>query len=251
FIHPIGLVIGYIVAFALGMVDLAAVTSAAWFSIPLHLQFNMTFEPSSILGFAALYIVSGLESIGNTSGITIAAFDREATEKETAGTILADALGSFVAAMFNALPNTAFGQNSGIVSMTKVVNRFCIATGAFILMICGFLPKLGAVFATIPAPALGGAVISVFAMIMLNGIKMIAKAGFSERNILVLGITFALGLGLASNPEAVAQLPAVLHFIFGDSVAATCIVGILANILFPIKNAEDFDLAKKALMDQD
>lgn len=246
-----GLVIGYIVAFALGMVDLAAVTSAAWFSIPLPFQFNMTFEPSAILGFAALYIVSGLETIGNTSGITIAAFDREATEKETAGAILADALGSSVAAMFNALPNTAFGQNAGIVSMTKVVNRFCIATGAFILMICGFLPKLGAVFATIPAPVLGGAVISVFAMIMLNGIKMIAKAGFSERNILVLGITFALGLGLASNPEAVAQLPAGLRFIFGDSVAATCIVGILANILFPIKDAEDFDLAKKALMDQD
>ncbi|MFQ7839373.1 MAG: solute carrier family 23 protein [Mediterraneibacter faecis] len=78
--------------------------------------------------------------------MTIAGFDREATEKETSGAILADALGSTTAAVFNTLPNTVFGQNAGIVAMTKVVNKWCIATGAFILMISGFFPKLGAIF---------------------------------------------------------------------------------------------------------
>ena len=247
----IGLVVGYVVCAFLGMVDTSTITEAGWVSLPLPLQFKLVFTPSAVLSFAALYIVSGLETIGNTSGITIAGFDREATERETSGAILADALGSTTAAFFNALPNTAFGQNAGIVSMTKVVNKWCIATGAFVLMICGFLPKLGAVFSAIPSAVLGGAVISVFGMILINGIKMIAKAGFSERNVLVLGITFALGLGLGSHPEAVAQLPGVLRFIFSDSVAATCIVAILANLIFPMKDKEDIERAKKAMTDAD
>lgn len=245
----VGLVVGYVVSICLNMVDFAPVTEAALFSVPLPLQFQMTFSLPAVLSFAALYIVSGLETIGNTSGITIAGFDREATERETSGAILADALGSTVAAAFNALPNTAFGQNAGIVSMTKVVNKWCIAVGAFVLMICGFLPKLGAIFSAIPSAVLGGAVISVFSMILINGIKMIAKAGFSERNVLVLGITFALGLGLSGNPAAVAQLPGVLRFIFADSVAATCIVAIVVNILFPLKDQEDIEKARKAMID--
>lgn len=245
----VGLVIGYIVCAFLGMVDTTQIAEAGWFSIPMPMQFKITFSAPAILSFAALYITSGLETIGNTSGITIAGFDREATEKETAGAILADALGSTTAALFNALPNTAFGQNAGIVSMTKVVNKWCIAVGAFVLMISGFVPKLGAVFSAIPAPVLGGAIISVFSMILINGIKMIAKAGFSERNILVLGVTFALGLGLAKSPDAVAQLPAVLQFIFNDSVAATCIVAIILNIIFPLKDKEDIEKAKEAMRD--
>ena len=245
----IGLVAGYLISAFLGMVDTTKIAQAGFISLPLPLHFEMTFSASAILSFAALYIVSGLETIGNTSGITIAGFDREATERETSGAILADALGSTTAALFNALPNTAFGQNAGIVSMTKVVNKWCIAVGAFVLMLCGFIPKLGAVFSAIPASVLGGAVISVFSMILINGIKMIAKAGFSERNILVLGITFALGLGLAGNSNAVAQLPTVLRFIFADSVAATCIVAIVANIIFPLRDKEDIEKAKQAMID--
>lgn len=245
----IGLVVGYIVCLPLGLVDTTSIAEAAWFSLPLPLQFDLTFSAPAILSFAALYITSGLETIGNTGGITIAGFDRDATEKETSGAILADALGSTTAAFFNALPNTAFGQNAGIVSMTKVVNKWCIAVGAFVLMICGFCPKLGAIFSTIPAPVLGGSIITVFSMILLNGIKMIARAGFSERNILVMGVTFALGLGLAADPTAIAQLPTILRFIFSDSVAATCIVAIIMNVLCPMKDKEDIEKAKQAMID--
>lgn len=245
----VGLVAGYVACALLGMVDTSDIAAAGWFSLPLPLQFKMTFSAPAILSFAALYITSGLETIGNTSGITMAGFDREADEKETSGAILADALGSMTAGLFNALPNTAFGQNAGIVSMTKVVNKWCIAVGAFILMISGFIPKLGAVFAAIPAPVLGGAIISVFSMILINGFKMLAKAGFSERNILVLGVTFALGLGLAGDQAAVAHLPAVLRFIFADSVAATCIVAIVLNVMFPMTDKEDIERARRAMVE--
>lgn len=247
----VALVIGYVIAYFMGMVDLTSVREAAWFSVPLPLQIKPVFSLTAVISFAVLFVESGLETIGNTSGITIAGFDREATEKETSGAILADALGSTTAAIFNSLPNTAFGQNAGIVAMTKIVNKWCIAMGAFVLMIAGFLPKLGAVFSAIPSCVLGGALMTVFGNIMINGIKMIGKAGFSERNVLILSITFALGMGLAGNTEAIANLPYAIRFIFSDSVAATCIVAILINLLFPEKDEAELEKAKKALMDVD
>ncbi len=246
----VGLTAGYLLCIPLDMIDFSNVGEAGWFSLPLPMRFEMTFSLPAILSMTALYLVSGLETIGNTSGLTIAAFDREATERETAGAIMADSLGSATAAIFNALPNTAFGQNVGIIAVTKVVNKWCVAVGAIFLALCGFIPKLGAIFAAIPAPVLGGAIISVFSMIMLNGIKMIGKAGFSERNTLVLGITFALGLGLASDADAVAALPGALGFIFADPVAATCIVSIIANIVFPMRDEDDIAKAKTAMNDQ-
>ena len=234
----IALVVGYIIALTIGMVDLAPVVEATWFSIPMPFQIKPEFSMSAVLSFVVLFIESGLETIGNTSGITVAGFDREATEEETSGAILADALGSTTAAIFNSLPNTAFGQNAGIIAMTKIVNKWCIAMGAFVLMIAGFIPKLGAIFSTIPSCVLGGALMSVFGTIMINGIKMIGMAGFTEKNILSLAITFSLGIGLAGNSAAIANLPAAIQFIFTDSVAATCIVAIVVNMIFSGQDEE-------------
>ena len=146
-----------------------------------------------------------------------------------------------LATAFNTLPNTAFGQNAGIVAMTGVVNKFCIALGASVLVIAGFLPKVGALFSMMPNPVLGGALLMVFAMITINGIKLIAKTGFSQRNVIVLGITLALGMGFGGAPDAVlARLPGPIQYVFRDSVVAVCVVGILANAVFP---REEQDLA--------
>lgn len=240
-----GLVFGYLVALLFGKVDFSTIASASWFTVPMPLHFIPTFSPKTVIGFIAIYITVAMETIGNTSGITIAAFDRKASEKETSGSVLADSIGCFVAALFGSMPNTAFGQNIGIVSMTKVVNRWCIALGASVLVICGFLPKLGAVFSSLPSAVLGGALISVFAMILLNGFKMLKQAGFTERNVMIMGITFAMGLGLAGHANAIAGLPSWMHYIFGDSVAATSIVAIIANLVFPETKEEKAEEAKK------
>lgn len=228
-----GLVFGYVIALFFGKVSFASVGASSWVNVPLPFHFIPTFDAKTIISFIAIYITIAMETIGNTSGITIATFNRSATEKETSGSVLADALGCAVSAIFGSMPQTAFGQNVGIVSMTKVVNKYCISLGAGVLVICGFLPKLGAAFASIPSAVLGGALISVFAMIMLNGVKMLGQAGFSERNTLVIGITVALGIGLGGNADAIAGLPSGLKFVFEDSIAATTFIGIVANLLFP------------------
>ncbi|MDY2986791.1 MAG: solute carrier family 23 protein [Peptoniphilus sp.] len=248
----VGLIIGYIVAAFIGKVDFTPVMNANVVGAPLPIikPWELKFPIGAVISFATIYIVSGLETIGNSNGITIAGFNREATAEETSGAILADALGSTVAVLFNALPNTAFGQNAGIVAMTKVVNKWCVAMGAFVLMASAFLPKVGMLFNIMPNSVLGGAVITVFSMIMINGIKMITKAGFSDRNIIVLGITFGLGLGLGSHPEALVGLPPMFQFIFKDTVACVCIISILANIIFP-PTKEDKKMAEQMVKEGD
>jgi NCS2 family nucleobase:cation symporter-2 len=229
----IGIVAGYILAIILGQVDFSQVAEAKFISIPVPFTIKPVFKIEAIIAIATLYIVSGLETIGNINGITVAAFDREATIKETSGGVLADAAGSLIALVFNTLPNTAFGQNAGIVAMTKVVNKFCIFTGAAVLIIAGLCPKIGAVFSVMPSSVLGGAVVTVFAMIMLNGIKLCAKAGFSDRNLLILAVTFGIGYAVGENQTLVANLPLALHYVFRDSIVSVCIVSVLLNVIFP------------------
>jgi NCS2 family nucleobase:cation symporter-2 len=241
----IGIIVGYVLAIILGQVNFAQVVTARIVSVPIPFTITPTFSLDVILPLAFIYVVSGLETMGNINGITMAGFDREATIKETSGAVIADAAGSMFAAVFNTLPNTAFGQNAGIVAMTKVVNKWCIALGAFVLIAAGFIPKIGAVFAAMPSSVLGGAVITVFAMIMLNGIKLLAKAGFSDRNMLILSITFGVAFAVGDNKLLVSYLPGAIQWIFKDTTVAVCVISVLGNILFPASGS-DKELAQKA-----
>lgn len=237
-----GIVVGYLLAIAMGMVDFGGVTHSAWLSLPMPLNAQLLpkFRLDIILPVMAIYVVSSLETMGNTNGITIAALNREATAEECSGSILADGFGSLFAGIFNCLPNTAFGQNAGIVAITRVINRHCIATGAAFLIIAAFVPKIGAIFNAMPNCVMGGAVITVFAMIMHNGIKMIVLEGFSEANNLIFAITFGLGYGVSTLNAAIkARFPMLLQFLFSDTVAAVCIISVIAYLLFGEKKPKE------------
>ncbi|SKC84794.1 uracil-xanthine permease family protein [Maledivibacter halophilus] len=240
----VGIVVGYLVAIPMGKVEFSSVAAASWISIPMPMKFGMDFHLDAVLKFSAIYLVAGLESMGNISGITIAGLDREATEDELSGAVIADGAGSLFAAIFNVLPNTAFGQNAGIVAMTKVVNRYCVATGAVFLILAGIIPKIGAVVSVMPTSVLGGAVITVFAMITINGIKMISRAGFNSRNNIILAIAFSLGLGLSQVPEAMENMPYLFKEIFSDSVVGVGVLALIFNIVFP-ENKEEVDEISK------
>jgi NCS2 family nucleobase:cation symporter-2 len=226
-----GIVVGYVLAAILGMVDLSAVTSASPIALPLPMVIP-EFHLGPIVTIALLYIICGLETMGNVNGITVAAFDREAKPKEVSGAIIADGIGCMFAALFNALPNTAFGQNAGIVAMTKVVNKWVVAMGAFVLIIAGFFPPIGAIFSAMPACVLGGAVISVFGMIIVNGMKLIVLDGLSERNVLVLCITYGAGYAVSKTPLLVGLFPEPAHFIFSEPTLAVCLVAVIASLIF-------------------
>jgi len=234
----IGIAAGYILAIILGQVDFSAVTEATLVSVPIPFSIRPEFHLGPIITMGFMVIVSSIETIGHVNGMTMAVWDRPATNKETQGALLSDFAGNIIASCFNTLPNTSFGQNIGIVSMTKAVNKFCILITALVLVLAGLSPKLGALMSVMPASVLGGAVITVFAMIMLNGIKIIAKEGFSERNILIFVLTFGLGYSMASNTTLVNNLPPALAFIFSNSTIAVCLIAIMLNLIFPCPKEE-------------
>lgn len=229
----IALMIGYIVAIPMGKVNFTNVATAGWISIPMPFRYGVEFHLDAILKFAAVYLVVGLETLGNISGITLSGANREATDREMSGAVIADGVGSMFAAIFNVLPNTAYGQNAGIVAMTKVMNRFCVATGAVFLILAGLVPKFGAVCAAMPASVLGGAVSVVFSMITVSGIRMVSKAGLDNRNGTILAMALGLGVGFSMVPASIEQMSPLLHHFFGDSVVAAGLLALILNIVFP------------------
>lgn len=242
----IGILVGYVTAVVIGLVsgisliDFQSVGAAPWFMLPKPFAAGLpTFNFQAFLSFALVYIVLGLETLGNTSGVAMAVANREATATETSGSIMANAIGSAAGAVFNSMPNTAFAQNVGILQMTRVINKFCVACGAIFLILAGFLPKIGAAFLSIPQSVLGGALITIFAMITINGIRMLATAGFSQGNILVLSVSLGVGYGVSMIPEVVQWMPGVIQFIFHDSVTAVALLAVLSNLLFNGLNSKD------------
>ena len=234
----IAITVGYVLALILGQVNFAAVVNANVVAVPVPFSIRPEFHLGPILAMSIMVVVSGIETLGHVNGMTVAVWDRQATDKERQGALLADFAGNVIAASLNTLPNTSFGQNIGIVSMTKVVNKFCILIAALVLILAGLSPKAGAVLAAMPPSVLGGAVITVFAMIMLNGLKMIAKAGFSERNVLILALTFGVGYSIANNTLMVENLPPALRFIFSNPTIAVCVISMTLHLIFPQKGED-------------
>jgi NCS2 family nucleobase:cation symporter-2 len=228
-----GITVGYITAIIMGQINFAPIAAAGIISLPKPLWIMPEFHILPILSLLVMFIVTAIETIGDANGVTIGVFDREATAKETQGALLADAFGTMFAALIGTLPNTSYGQNTGIVTTTKVVNKFCVFVGACVLLLAGLCPKLGALFSVMPASVLGGAIITVFAVLMINGVKMIARAGFSERNVLIVALTFGLGYSVSAYSLLVSKLPSSLNFLFSSPLIAVCIVSMLLNILFP------------------
>ena len=141
---------------------------ADWFAIPKLVPVKIVFDMRAILPVLIMFIVTAVETVGDISGVMEGGMSREATDKELSGGVICDGLGSSFAACFGVLPNTSFSQNVGLVSMTKVVNRGALATGAIFLILCGLIPKLGALVSIMPQAVLGGAAVMMFSSIVVS-----------------------------------------------------------------------------------
>lgn len=238
----LGLVVGFLFALlpVFDMVDFSIIKDADWFLVPTPFKFGMEFHFDAIFLFAAIYIITAIETVGDCSGVTLGGMGREATSEEISGSILADAFGSSFAAIFNALPNTSFSQNVGIVSMTKVVSRYVVALGAGFLVIAAFFPKFGALFLTIPSPVLGGVLVLIFGIIAVNGVKMISQVDLNGRNGLILALAFGIGFGVTSVPDLTAAFAdggimdsEFLEWYFADTLIAAGLLAFFLNLILP------------------
>lgn len=210
------------------------VADASWFAIPEILPVKPVFDLRAIVPVLIMFVVTAVETVGDISGCIEGGMDREATDSELAGGVMCDGLGSTIAALFGVLPNTSFSQNVGLVTMTKIVNRFALSCGAVFLVLCGLLPKLAALVSIMPQCVLGGAAVIMFSSIVISGIQLITRDPLTPRNMTIVSVALGLGYGLGANSAVLAGMPQYVTLIFGGSgIVPAAFVAIILNILLP------------------
>ena len=235
-----GLVVGYIAAIPMGKVDLSVIFSEGIVSLPKILPYAPEFHLGAIFSVAIIFMVSAAETIGDTTAMVSGGLNRDITSEEISGSLACDGYASVFSALFGCPPVTSFSQNVGLINMTKVVNRFTIATGACCMILAGLLPPVGNFFASLPESVLGGCTIMMFGTIMVSGIEMLAKAGFTQRNITIAALSLSIGIGFTSASEIGLWgiFPEVVQSVFSANVVAVVfVVSILLNLILP-KNME-------------
>lgn len=245
----IGTVVGFIVALFMGKVDLTPIKQAGLINFPIPFTYGFKFHFDACLAMIMMFIVSAVETVGDMSGVTMGGANREVTDKELSGGILADGFGSVLASMFSVLPTTSFSQNTGIVAMTGIMSRFVVGTGASFLIAGAFFPKIGAILSSVPASVLGGSLVMIFAMISISGINLITKEPLKGRNAVILSVSLGLGYGLGSVPAALKYFPESLQLIFGGSgIVVSGAIAVLLNIILPLdeKVKEELKIKKEA-----
>ena len=249
----VGIIAGYIAAIIMGFVlpttavdadgveftkawvlNWDKVAQAGWFSIPKLMPVKPVFDLRAILPVLVMFIVTAVETVGDISGVMEGGMGREATDKELSGGVACDGIGSSFAALFGVLPNTSFSQNVGLVTMTKVVNRGALSVGAIFLILCGLIPKLGAIVSIMPQSVLGGAAVMMFSSIVISGIQLITKEEMTPRNLTIVSVALGVGYGMGANMTILAQAPQAVQLIFGGSgIVPAAFVAILLNIVLP------------------
>lgn len=216
------------------VINWSKVGSASWFALPKIMPVKPIFDLRAIIPVLIMFIVTAVETVGDISGVMEGGLDREATDQELAGGVMCDGIGSSLAAIFGVLPNTSFSQNVGLVAMTKVVNRFALATGAIFLVLCGLCPKLGALVSIMPQPVLGGAAVIMFSSIVVSGIQLITKTPITGRNLTIVSVALGVGYGMGANAAILSHAPQLIQLVFGGSgIVPAAMVAIVLNIVLP------------------
>lgn len=236
-----GLVVGYIVACCMGEVNFSALANCDIISVPQFMPFTPEFHLGPIVTVTLIFLVSATETIGDTSALAATGLQREATDKEISGSLACDGFISAFSGLFGCLPITSFSQNVGLIAMTKVVNRIAIASGAVIMILAGFFPYIGAVLKTLPDAVLGGCTIMMFGNIIVSGLQMVSRCGFTQRNITITALSLSIGLGFTQVKEIFTIFPDIVKDIFAENCVATVfVVAILLNLIMP-KDSETTD----------
>lgn len=235
-----GLIVGYVIAIIMGKVDLSVILSGGIISLPKFLPYIPEFHPGAIFSVCIIFLVSAAETIGDTTAMVSTGLNREIEDKEISGSLACDGYASAISSLLGCPPVTSFSQNVGLVAMTKIVNRFTIMTGAVCMLVAGLLPPVGNFFASLPESVLGGCTIMMFGTILTSGMQMMAKAGFSQRNITIAALSLSIGVGFTTGTEIGLWhiFPEIVQAVFSANVVAVVFVSSsFLNLLLP-KNME-------------
>jgi xanthine permease len=229
----VGIFAGYIVAYFMGQVSFGNIGRAAIFSVPMPFKWGFEFNVAIVIGMCFMAIVSAIETVGDVSGITKGGAGRESTDTEITGATFADGAGTAIAGVFGGLPNTSFSQNVGLVAMTGLMSRHVVTIGALFLIVCGFIPKIGAVINTVPINVLGGGVIVMFGMVCASGVNMLSEVKWNRRNMVIFATALSISLGLQLEPSALQHLGKTAQILLTSGLLPAATIAIVLNLLLP------------------
>ncbi|WP_299866423.1 nucleobase:cation symporter-2 family protein [uncultured Hoeflea sp.] len=229
----IGILVGYVAAFLMGQVSFANLGKASYFAPPIPFKWGFEFNVAIVIGMCFMAVVSAIETVGDTSGVTKGGAGREATDTEIRGATFADGLGTAVAGVFGSLPNTSFSQNVGLIAMTGLMSRHVVTIGAIFLIVCGFIPKIGALINTIPINVLGGGVIVMFGMVCAAGVNMLSEVNWNRRNMVIFATALSISFGLQLVPEALQHLNKTAQILLTSGLLPAATIAIVLNLALP------------------
>ena len=233
----VGLLVGYVLACCLGMVDFSGIAGQSIIALPRLLPFTPEFNIGAILSVVAVYLVSATETIGDTSALCNSALHRDPETKEMGSAICCDGFVSSLSGIFGCTPITSFSQNVGLAAISGVVNRFTIAVGAVVMILGGVFPAVGHALTTIPQAVLGGCTIMMFGSILFAGFGMMARAGFSQRNMVIVSLSLSIGLGFTQATGMFAIFPEIIRTVFAENcVAVVFLLAVILNLVLPKKD---------------
>ena len=229
----LGMVVGYAVSICFGMGD--TIRELGVISMPQLFAFKPQFQPGAILSFCLVFIVSAVETIGDTTACCKGGLGRDIMADEISGSLCVDGFAAALSGgVFGCSPITSFSQNVGLISMTHVVNRFTIMFGALAMILGGLFPPTGAFFTTLPDCVLGGCTVIMFGSIMMSGVRMMHDAGMDQRNTLIAATSICLGVGVTQADGFFNELPSFIGDIFaGNMVAGVFVVGLILDLCLP------------------
>ncbi len=237
----IGLIVGYIVSLFLGIVDLSTLQELPFINIPVPFKYGFGFRWEAFVPIALVYLITTIESIGDltaTSMVSREPIRGELYIKRIKGGVLGDGFNSALAAIFNTFPNTTFSQNNGVIQLTGVASRYVGMYIAGLLVLLGLFPVIGGVFQQMPKPVLGGATIIMFGTVAAAGIKIIASQKIDRRAMMIIAISFGMGLGVQLVPQVLNHFPETLKNIFSSPVTTGGLTAIITNLILTDRSAK-------------
>jgi len=239
----IGMVAGYIICIPLGLVDFTAIMEASWISFPKIFEYGVTFDMKALIAFIPAYFVTTIETVGCLKAIGETS-QIHMDEKRVGAGVLADGIGSMIGGVVGSFPNTTFSQNVGLIALTKIASKHVAVMAGIIMVILGFLPKLAGLVSGIPQPVLGGVGIVMFGTVAAAGIKTLSRVKLTERNLLIIATSIALGLGVTFRPDVIAQLPEGLKMVFASGISTGTITALILNLVLKEDKVEEIKVER-------
>lgn len=231
-----GLIAGFIAAFLMGKVDFSKLATMDYFALPIPFKYGFSFDLAAFIPVALIYLITVIESAGDltaTSMVSKQPISGPVYQTRIKNGVLGDGVNSLIAAIFNTFPNTTFSQNNGVIQLTGMASRYVAFWAAGILVILGLFPVIGGVFMQLPKPVLGGATLVMFGTVAAAGIRILATLDLDRRTMLIMAVSFGLGLGVAMVPDTLKEMPKMIQNIFGSAITTSGLTAIILNVCLP------------------